>query len=95
MKHAVRFMQAGLRGNFFARYGVMVLAVCLGGVSLSVLLSAVTYSFDEHLSVPKRIAWFLSSVPFGAVAGGVLGAAEGAIPAFPLATALGRFRTPG
>lgn len=89
----VRFMQAGLRGSFFARYGVMVLAVCLGGVSLSVFLSAVTYSFDDHLTAIKRITWFLSTIPFTAVAGGVLGAAEGVILAFPLAAILGRFRT--
>ncbi len=91
----LRFMQAGLRGNFFARYGVMVMAVCLGGVLLSILLSAVTYSFDDHLTATKRITWFLSTVPFTAVAGGVLGAAEGVILAFPLAAILGRFRAAG
>ena len=48
-------MQSGLRGSFFARYGVMVLAVCLGGVLLSVFLSAVTYSFEDRLTVTKRI----------------------------------------
>jgi hypothetical protein len=89
------FMQPGLQGTFFARYGVLVLAVCLGGVSLSVLLSAVTYSFDDHLTATKRITWFLSTVPFTAVAGGVLGAAEGVILAFPLAAILGRFRAAG
>lgn len=88
----LRFMQPGLRGNFFARYGVMVLAVCLGGAVLSVLLSALTYSFDDHLSAINRITWAVSSLPFDVVAGGVLGAAEGVILAFPLAAMLGLFR---
>ncbi len=91
----LKFMQSSLRGSFFARYGVMVLAVCLGGVLLSVFLSAVTYAFEDHLTVTKRITWALSSVPFTAVAGGVLGASEGVILAFPLAAVLGRFRTAG
>jgi hypothetical protein len=91
----LRFMQPSLRGIFFARYGVMVLAVCLGGVLLSVSLSAVTYAFDDHLTVTKRITWALSTIPLTAVAGGVLGAAEGVILAFPLAAILGRFRTAG
>ena len=91
----LEFMQSGLRGCFFARYGVMVLAVCLGGMLLSVLLSAVTYAFEDHLTVTRRITWALSSAPFTAVAGGVLGAAEGVILAFPLAAILGRFRTAG
>ena len=89
------FMQSGLRGDFFTRYGVIVLRVCLGGVLLSVLLSAVTCSFDDHLTAIKRITWFLSTVPLTAVAGGVLGAAEGVILAFPLAAILGRFGTAG
>jgi len=71
----------------------MVLAVCLGKALLSVLLSAVTHAFDDHLTVINRITWALSTAPFMAVAGGVLGAAEGVILAFPLAAILGRFRT--
>ena len=55
------FASRDLRGSFFARYGLMVLAMCLGGVVLlSVLLSAVTHAFDDHLTVIKRITWALS-----------------------------------
>jgi hypothetical protein len=89
------FASRDLRGSFFARYGLMVLAMCLGGVLLSVLLSTVTHAFDDHLTVINRIIWALSRVPLTAVAGGVLGAAEGVILAFPLAAILGRFRTAG
>jgi hypothetical protein len=67
----------------------------LGGVLLSVLLSAVTHAFDDRLTVINRIIWALSRVLFTTVAGGVLGAAEGVILAFPLAAILGRFRTAG
>jgi hypothetical protein len=33
----------------------MVLAVCLGGVLLSVFLFAVMISFEDHLTMTKRI----------------------------------------
>ena len=89
------FASRDLRGSFFACYGLIVLAMYLGGVLLSVLLSAVTHAFDDRLTVINRIIWALSRVLFTTVAGGVLGAAEGVILAFPLATILGRFRTAG
>jgi hypothetical protein len=68
-------MQSGLHGSFFARYGVMVLAVCLGGVLLSVFLVAVMYSFEDHLTMIKRITSALSRIPLTAVAGGAWAAA--------------------
>jgi hypothetical protein len=89
------FARRDLREGFSARYGLMVLAVCLGGVLLNVLLSAVTYAFVDYLTVIKRITWALSRFPFVAIAGGVLGAVEGVILGFPLAAILGRFRTTG
>ena len=55
----LEFMKSGLHGSFFARYGVMVLAVCLGGVLLSVFLFSVMYSFEDHLTMTKRITWAL------------------------------------
>jgi hypothetical protein len=90
----LEFMQSGLHGSFFARYGVMVLAVCLGGVLLSVFLFAVMYSFEDHLTMTKRITWALSRIPLTAVAGGALGGgAMGGPGLFPLVAILGRFRT--
>lgn len=91
----LRFVRRELQGSFFARYGVMVLAICLGGAVLSGFLSIVGISFDSPLTMTERLLETLSMLPFTVVAGGVLGAAEGVILAFPLAAILGRFRTAG
>jgi hypothetical protein len=45
-------MRRDLQGSFFARYGLMVLALCIGGVELS-LLTAVTGSLDDGVMVPS------------------------------------------
>jgi hypothetical protein len=42
-----------LQGSFFARYGLVVLALCIRGVELS-LLTAVTGSLDDGVMVPSR-----------------------------------------
>ena len=34
----LRFFRRDLRGNFFGRYGLMVLSVCLGGMAMSISL---------------------------------------------------------
>jgi hypothetical protein len=86
------FARQELQGNFFARYGLMVLAVCLGGALFSGLLTIAAVSLDSPLMVAKRLLESLHALPFTVVAGGVLGAAEGVILAFPLADILGRFR---
>lgn len=78
-----------LQESFFARYGVMVLTICLGGMVLSGLLTIVGISHDSPLTVTERLAETSSALPFTFVAGGVLGAAEGVILAFPLAATLG------
>ena len=48
----LRFMRRDLQGSFFARYGLMVLALCIGGVELS-LLTVVTGSLDDGVMVPS------------------------------------------
>ena len=58
----LEFMQSGLHGSFFARYGVMALAVCLGGVLWRVFLFAAMYSFEDYLTMTKRITWALSRI---------------------------------
>ena len=78
-----------MRGSFFARYGLMVVAICLGGVILSALLTAVTAFFDEQaITRPSEIA---PAVAFATIPGGILGAVEGVLLAFPLAALLGLF----
>ena len=52
----LRFTRRDLQGGFFARYGLMVMAVCLAGVALS-LLTAVTISLDNNVMVPSRPSW--------------------------------------
>ena len=42
----LRFVRRDLQGSFFARYGLVVLALCIGGVELS-LLTVVTGSLDD------------------------------------------------
>ncbi|MDQ3361729.1 MAG: hypothetical protein M3534_08710 [Actinomycetota bacterium] len=91
----LRFARRELRQSFFARYGVMVLAICLGGAVLSGFLAIAGTSFDSPLTVSERLLEALSRLPFTVVAGSVLGAAEGGILAFPLAAILGRFRIAG
>ncbi|MGH3149049.1 MAG: hypothetical protein ACRDTR_24980 [Rubrobacter sp.] len=92
----LRFTGRALQESFFARYGVMVLAICLGGAVLSGFLSIiVAVSFDSPLTIEERLLEALSALPFTIVAGGVLGTAEGMILGFPLAAILGRFRTAG
>lgn len=92
----LRFARRELRATFFARYGVMVLAVCLGGVVLSLLLSyAGVLLYGSPLTTAERILEVTSRLPFTVVAGGVLGAAEGVVLAFPLAAVLGRLGAEG
>ena len=46
-------MRRDLQGSFFARYGLVVLALCIRGVELS-LLTVVTGSLDDGVMVPSR-----------------------------------------
>jgi hypothetical protein len=86
-----------LRGTFFARYGVMVLVVCLGSVVLGLFLSyAGVLLYSSPLTTAERLLEVTSRLPFTVVAGVVLGAAaEGVLVAFPLAVVLGRLGAEG
>jgi L-cystine uptake protein TcyP (sodium:dicarboxylate symporter family) len=92
---AVRFARRDLQGSFFARYDLMVLALCIGGVVLSLLLTAVTGSLDDGVMVPSRPLETLQLAVCALVVGGILGAIEGVILAFSLAWLLGLFRDLG
>jgi hypothetical protein len=91
----LRFARRDLQGSFFARYDLMVLALCIGGVVLSLLLTAVTGSLDDGVMVPSRPLETLQLAVCALVVGGILGAIEGVILAFSLAWLLGLFRDLG
>ena len=86
------FAGRDLRGSFFARYGLMVAAVCAGGVILSVFLAATTNLLDNREPTPEGVSGLLYAAIFPAVFGGLLGATEGVILGFPLSGLLGLFR---
>jgi hypothetical protein len=86
------FAHRGLRGAFYTRYGIMVSAVCVGGAILGVFLYNSIILFDEQQPMPAGLMELLFTIAFPAVAGGILGAVEGMVLAFPLAGLLGMFR---
>jgi hypothetical protein len=89
------FVGRNLRGDYFARYGLMMVAICAGGAILGVFLDTTTTLFDDREPAPEGVSELLFAVTFPAVAGGALGAIEGVALAFPLAWLLGLFREPG
>jgi hypothetical protein len=86
----IRFAEKILRETFFARYGLMVLAICIGGAVLAILLTTVTFLFDEAAYVPRGTAETTYTLALVTIPGVALGAIEGVILAFPLAWLLGR-----
>ncbi len=86
------FAERDLLGPFFARYGLMVLSVCVGGTVLAPFLTTIALFFDEEAYTPANTTELLSAILFSALPGGVLGAAEGVVLGFPLAGLLGMFR---
>ncbi len=91
---SLRFVRRELYGTFFARYGVMVLAVCLGGVVLGLFLAyAGVWLYSSPLTTAERLLEVSSGLPLTIAAAGALGAAEGVVLAFPLAAVLGRLGT--
>ncbi|MGH3146290.1 MAG: hypothetical protein ACRDTR_10870 [Rubrobacter sp.] len=91
----IRLAEDVLNDGFFARYGVMVIAVCIGGAVLAVYLTTITYLFDDNAMVPKRISEVAYTLAMVTVPGAMLGAVEGAVLAFPLAWLLGLFKKRG
>lgn len=92
----LRFARRELHGTFFARYGVMVLAVCLGGASLSLFLAyAGVVLYSSPLTTAERLLEVSSRLPLTVAAGGAPGAVEGVVLAFPMSAVLGRLGTAG
>ncbi len=87
----LRFARSGLRGSFFGRYGLMVLAVCLGGAVMGPLLVFATILLGTNSFVPSSPSEFASIGLFAVMAGWVIGAVEGVVLGFPLAGLLGMF----
>jgi hypothetical protein len=85
----ISFAEKVLRESFFARYGLMVLAICLGGAALAILLTTVTFLFDDAAYVPRGTTEAVYTLVLVTIPGATLGAIEGVILAFPLAWLLG------
>ena len=88
----IGFAEKVLRESFFARYGLMVLAICIGGAALAILLTTVTFLFDDAAYVPRGTSEAAYTLVLVTIPGATLGAIEGVILAFPLAWLLGVFR---
>lgn len=77
--------------GFFGRYGLMVLALCVGGAMMGPLLVSTTMLLGTDAFLPSRPSEFASIALYATVAGWVLGSIEGVVLAFPLAALLGWF----
>jgi hypothetical protein len=88
----LRFAEDDLQDRFFARYGLMVLAICIGGAVLAVFLTLATFIGDERSYVPRRVSETFYTLGMVAIPGAMLGAIEGVVLAFPLAWVLGLFK---
>jgi len=88
----IGFFEKVLRETFFARYGLMVLAISIGGAALAILLTTVTFLFDDAAYVPRGTSETLYTLVLVTIPGATLGAIEGVILAFPLAWLLGLFK---
>lgn len=96
------FRASALGEEFFNRYGIMVFAVSLGGLSMGVLLP-VAFAFDLVLNggeplprleqIPEALQFALLAGFFGALYRVALGFIEGLFLTFPLAAILGRLRS--
>lgn len=93
-KAFLRFALSELRGSFFGRYGLIVLAVCLGGASMGLLLVSIDILFGNDFTMPRTFLEAASVVAYATAVGWIVGAVEGAILALPLAGILGAFGDP-
>jgi hypothetical protein len=85
----IAFAEKVLRETFFARFGLMVLAICIGGAALAILLTTVTFLFDDAAYVPRGPSETIYTLLLVTIPGATLGAIEGVVLAFPLAWLLG------
>lgn len=88
----LRMARRALEGGFFARYGVMALAVCTGGALVGGLVGVMNLVFFVDASAGNSAISLLIVLPYLTAFGGLLGLAEGLLAAVPLAGVLGLFR---
>lgn len=91
------FRRTTLAEKFSDRYAFVVMAVCFGGVLMSVLSASVLSIGNAVLAprpttIPELVMVELAGGSIGIPFGLGLGLVEGLILAFPLAAFLGRFR---
>ena len=79
-----------LRGDFFARWKILMVAFCAGGAILGAFLYASNSLLDYREPMPKGFE-VLYDVVIPTVAGGILGFIEGVHFGLPLAWLLGIF----
>ena len=79
-----------LRGHFFARWGIMMVAFCAGGAMLGVFLQASNILLDYREPMPQGLE-ILYDIAIPVVAGGILGSIEGVHLGLPLTWPLGMF----
>jgi hypothetical protein len=91
----VRFAEEVFEQGFFSRYGLLVMAICIGGGVLAVFLTTLTFLFDPGADAPKQISETFYTFGLIAVQGAMLGAVEGVVLALPLSWLLGLFEKPG
>ena len=91
----LKFAEDILRETFFARYGLMVLTICVGGALMAVFLTTITFMFDPDAVAPSRISETSYTLAMVTVPGAMLGAIEGVVLALPLAWLLGLFKKRG
>jgi hypothetical protein len=68
---------------------LLVLAICIGGAALAILLTTVTFLLDDAAYVPRGATEISYTLVLVTIPGATLGAIEGVILAFPLAWLLG------
>ena len=88
----LKFGEKVLTEGFFARYGLMVMAICIGGAVLAVYLTTVTFLFDPNADAPRHLFEVSYTLAMVTIPGAMLGASEGAVLALPLAYLLGLFQ---
>ena len=88
----LKFGEKVVNEGFFACYGLMVMAICIGGAVLAVFLTTVTFLFDPNADAPKRISEVSYTLAMVTIPGAMLGASEGVVLALPLAYLLGLFQ---
>jgi hypothetical protein len=88
----LKFGEKVMNEGFFARYGLLVITICIGGAVLAVYLTTVTFLFDPDADTPEQFSEVSYTLALVTIPGAMLGAIEGVVIALPLAWLLGLFK---